>query len=716
MIQSRNTNANSLIMQMNIFQESLSLLSEERFFDIVRMYLGEIQTPFNKQRLFEQLTGFLLNQENQKRLVSLLSELDLKLISAISLISNITQDRLCDFFREEYQVSEIYTQLLNLTERLIILNQKNPQTDELNLVVNPLLTKILNPFVNINLLIPSVVCVEKIYKESFSITPQFIAGLFSYIQHYPDMCKNDGSIKKKDLERLCEIFPEKIECVKLLIFAFMNLGLIKQGEKFITIDEGKINSFAQLQSYKQYAYLCASATTRLGRESLRVQTQILLDTIASIPQEGTTRSSLLKIAFLVGNKINNRKEDFPRQSRFSRLIEANRLEKQKSHISEQTKDFANQIMDRIVDCAVEFGLLSVVGKTEDGCEIYQKGFCFEQGYLDANETNIPKTLNINAGTKVTILPGLSLKNLIPFISFMDIISCGTVAEFEITRQSISRGFDKGLSISDIYQLLEKHSTYEIPKSLKVNIEDWYNSYYSAMLFKGYVLKVDEKNIQIVEQNPKITPFIQMKLADGIYLLNIPVDEDCSEFISKCGLDFIGNVKTAKKEFEVANFPLISNGRNLFEDDEIQNSQLSSINNVQNTVKDSIKELINYLDTLKLTEQQRSCLLDRIYRKVVISTEQLNPDYVRYEVFEATGMEYMGKLRLIENAVSSKDMLEISIPADNDSARLITYLGTAIQITKGENDSFVKIQIEPDKIEKFFSVSKIAKVKLIKKYM
>ena len=314
------------------------------------------------------------------------------------------------------------------------------------------------------------------------------------------------------------------------------------------------------------------------------------------------------------------------------------------------------------------------------------------------------------------MPGLSLKSLIPFISFMDINSCGTVAEFEITRQSVSRGFDKGFSTSDIYQLLENHSTYEIPKSLKVNIEDWYNSYYSAMLFKGYVLKVDEKNIQIVEQNPKITPYIQMKLADGIYLLNIPVDEDCSEFISKCGLDFIGNVKTAKKEFEVANFPLIYNGRNLFEDYEIQNEQFSSINNAQNTVKDAIKELVNYLDTLQLTEQQRSCLLDRIYRKVIISKEQINPSYVQYEVFEATGMEYMGKLRLIENAVSGKDMLEISIPADNDSSRIITYLGRAIQITKGDNDSFVKIQIEPDKNEKFFPISKIAKVKLIKRYI
>ena len=66
MIQNRNSNANTIIMQMNVFQESLSLFSEDRFFDIVRMYLGEIPTPFYKQRLIEQLTGFLLNQENQK--------------------------------------------------------------------------------------------------------------------------------------------------------------------------------------------------------------------------------------------------------------------------------------------------------------------------------------------------------------------------------------------------------------------------------------------------------------------------------------------------------------------------------------------------------------------------------------------------------------------------------------------------------------------------
>lgn len=704
------SNANTRIMQMKIFQESLSLLQEERFFDIIRIYLGEIHTPFNKQRLMEQLTGFLLNQENRKKIVSLLSEFDLKIISAISFLSNLTQDKLGDFFKDEYKVADVYSQLFNLTERLIVLNYKNPQTDEINLIINPLLKEVFDPLVNIKLLIPNVISVEKKFNEAFVISPQFLAAVFAYIQEFPDMCKNDGSIKKKDIERLNLIFPGKLECIKLLIFAFINLGLIKQGEKLITLDEGKINSFLQLEEYKQYSYLCSSAGTRLGRESLRIQTQILLDTIASIPTEGVTRSSLLRIAFLIGNRINNRKDDSTIQGRFSRLLaESRNATLRSSHISEQVKDFAAQIMDRIIDSAIEFGVLNVVGKTAEGFNIYQKGSFFEQV---SSINNIPRVLNINAGTKVSVLPGLSLKHIFPIISFMNVVSCGTVAEFEITRKSVSRGFDKGLTVSDIYEILEKYSSYEIPQSLKVNIEDWNNSYYSAMLFKGYVLKVDEKNIQIVEKNPKILPYVQMKLADGIYLLNIPIDEEANEFISKCGLDFIGSVKTAKKEIEAVSFPVVSNGRNLFNEFDVSENDCSSVENSEEV----ISELINYLNSLDLTEQQRKCLLQRINRRVVISKEQINPAYIRFEVLEVSGMEYMGKMRLIENAMSFKDLLEISVPADNDSGKVITYLGSPVLISKGENDSFLKIRIEPDKDEKFFSVSKITNVKLIKRYM
>ena len=47
--------------------ESISSLPDSRFFEIMRLYLGEIETPYNKQRLIESLAGFIKNQKNYLR-------------------------------------------------------------------------------------------------------------------------------------------------------------------------------------------------------------------------------------------------------------------------------------------------------------------------------------------------------------------------------------------------------------------------------------------------------------------------------------------------------------------------------------------------------------------------------------------------------------------------------------------------------------------------
>ena len=44
--------------------DSVSSLADSKFFDIMRLYLGEIETPYNKQRLIEQLAGFIKNPVN----------------------------------------------------------------------------------------------------------------------------------------------------------------------------------------------------------------------------------------------------------------------------------------------------------------------------------------------------------------------------------------------------------------------------------------------------------------------------------------------------------------------------------------------------------------------------------------------------------------------------------------------------------------------------
>ena len=40
------------------WRESFLKMEENRFFEIMRMYLGEIKTPYNKQKLIMNLEGF----------------------------------------------------------------------------------------------------------------------------------------------------------------------------------------------------------------------------------------------------------------------------------------------------------------------------------------------------------------------------------------------------------------------------------------------------------------------------------------------------------------------------------------------------------------------------------------------------------------------------------------------------------------------------------
>ena len=57
-------------------------------------------------------------------------------------------------------------------------------------------------------------------------------------------------------------------------------------------------------------------------------------------------------------------------------------------------------------------------------------------------------------------------------------------------------------------------------------------------------------------------YIKEKLADGIYLLNIPAGQDISDFIAESSLDFLGNVKSSETKSEFSSFPLLRDGHKI----------------------------------------------------------------------------------------------------------------------------------------------------------
>ena len=130
------------------WQESINSLSDKDFFYLMRLYLGEIKTPYNKQRLVSQLASFIRKPENLQSILDLLDEFDIKILTAIDLIQHPSQQVLFDFFDGEFTEEKIYSKILNLCERLLIYKKTNPQTLTDYIYINPFLKDIHECFLN----------------------------------------------------------------------------------------------------------------------------------------------------------------------------------------------------------------------------------------------------------------------------------------------------------------------------------------------------------------------------------------------------------------------------------------------------------------------------------------------------------------------------------------------------------------------------------------
>lgn len=136
------------------WRESLSTLQDHHFFELMRMYLGEIKTPYNKQKLIEELSAFIRREENKKVIVQLLSEHDCLVLSAVKTIPAASQDKLILFFTGTFTFAELYEHVMNLEERLLLYRYQDPISGKSVFAVNPLLEETIDPYIQQSILLP----------------------------------------------------------------------------------------------------------------------------------------------------------------------------------------------------------------------------------------------------------------------------------------------------------------------------------------------------------------------------------------------------------------------------------------------------------------------------------------------------------------------------------------------------------------------------------
>lgn len=686
------------------WQEAIASLPDKQFFNIMRLYLGEIKTPYNKQRLTEQLASFIRREENLSSILTLMDSFDVEILTALSLIPKASQENLIQFFSGAYTITELYAEIINLTERLLIYTDKDELSGKEFLAINPLLRDSLAPYLDPKILFPDFKAATFSIDDVFTISPNFLSAFLSYIKVRGISCKADGTIKKNDKNRLAEIFPGKDNLLQLLITAFANLSLVTESDKGYSLEAARVKAFAALSQAQQYALLCAAAVSRFSRDGLKKEAQLLLDCLSSIPESGFTRSAILRLAFLTGTYTQDGSA-IARKSRFSMILEAARQE-----AGNEAAQNA-ELLDRMIDCAMELGLLQKIGKTEDGEELFKS-----TDFSNTLAPGTPKVLNLDSTFTVTLLPGLSLSMLLPLTDFMMIKKCEVVTEFEITRQSAASGFDAGWNPDSIFECISNYTNYQIPQNLKINITEWYNSYSSAMLYHGYVLKVRDNNIALAEKNPNIQKYIKEKLADGIYLLSIPAGQTISDFISESSLDFLGNVKSSETKSEFSSFPLLRDGHKIG----VLASGSKGLSDTVEIKKTSILEADKVLKRLKeilaaqdIDKHQLESLNYRISHRLILSENQLKTAAVRTEILEADGMDFSGKVHLIEAAVKDEDMMELQLPAADGKGDFFTIVGHPLGISKQPGEAVMRFEVEPTKEIENFLVSRITHLRRLR---
>ncbi|MBQ3713730.1 MAG: hypothetical protein II890_07255 [Spirochaetia bacterium] len=112
-------------------------LSDQAFFDLVRNYLGDIHTPFNKHKLLDSLEAFLLNKANLEQIISMIDSSDAALLSAVDFLGCASIGQLYSLFSDEKPYYSFYAHLMNLEERLLICPVRSEKGEQ-TVVISPI--------------------------------------------------------------------------------------------------------------------------------------------------------------------------------------------------------------------------------------------------------------------------------------------------------------------------------------------------------------------------------------------------------------------------------------------------------------------------------------------------------------------------------------------------------------------------------------------------
>ncbi len=598
------------------------------------------------------------------------------ILKAVSEIPNPTQSVLSIFFSKKISYSALSEKLLNAEERLLLYRVQNNDGNKIY-KINPILQKIIEPFLSTNLFfMPEKT--GQVKSKEININDTALAGLYSFCIHNEAVLKNDGSFKKKYEDLIKDVFPwlsEKTKHIDSIFLACESLGLIFRTENGFAVQKAKWGAFSQLSKLERLVYFTAASLFKMRKENLQKLVIILFEFLNSFYPDAYYEEEDVEQFFLLLCMQN-----------FSSVVQ--------NEIGNE-----NILHTSFIGTAELFGIL---------CR--EKNLIYLNPELFKNAEEPQKPLLIDPSFEVTVLPDSNLKNLLPAAECMEPVLIQTTGKFEITKKACSKIFQLELTSENVYKVLSDAAGHEIPQNIRVSINEWYKNFTSLELYSGFVVSVNKEKEKFFELDTPLKKLVRKKIAEGVYLLNVQDLKDFEQAVYKSGLEFIFYKNKPLQSPSVRNFQSL----NLFSQKEKKDytkklDWVKQQKERENKYSKTLSQLSAILKDLHLTKEDAKAVSSRINRKAIITEEQLKDGVFKFTKKEASGLDFLGKQKIAEQAILGKHILEIELHTEKGKEKIS---GVPEEILKQEKDAVLILACGNlnDKLK--ISIAHISKIKLI----
>ncbi len=622
--------------EINDWKRGMLELPDELFFSIMRVYLGELHTPFHKPALVDRIISFLSQEETLTRICSLLEDEDTILLTAVDLLEGAKVTELYEIFEEEMDYFSFYGRIRNLQERLLIYQRGSDE----GLVLTPFLkTELRKRILSRSILFERRES-DEAEKRMETVAPSPVSETllwnilaFLHIEDRP--LKRNGELKKRSLDHLVQVFPGvHAEGGAAHLFDIpIRLGLVEKRKDTLLLQHGEIDRFSHLERSERLCRIWAAACMP--------------------PEETGTHPILKKLSPALISR---------RAGLIRSLIEE--LEPENRYGERGLRRFLRIESLRIGGTVpahgpspIELQEAGILERHGEDCSLSPKIL----EYLNTSE-NSP-SLMLQPDFSVTVSPPVPFSIGILIGELFDIRGFDVYPRFELTKESFTRARSSRLSYEELTEFIERASGRDIPHNVGMTLHTWEQAFSGIALFEGIILKVDEERMHLVEHSPALQPYLLHSFGRGLYLLDPDSTDVWRSILEKSGIDPLPPIRRARERK-----PKVSPPLRLEEEPDIyltpqpryQRDVSPQEKSACSVRGEELKEkLRSTMEKQKLSEKSRRVIDSYIEHKLILFPEQVGAHLIEDELTEARGLDYTGKVRIIEESVSKNfELLEI----------------------------------------------------------